>query len=153
MSNKPTYEELEQRVKELKQDVKSFEDSELLFSSLLNQSPFPIWVSDTNGLMIDTNPALLKTINVTREQVVNVYNVFDDPQIGQELQDGIRKVLTDGIVFNTELEWAGEDTDYESLKDAKRVYIEGTVFPMKNSKGKTTNAVITYKDVSDKKIA
>jgi PAS domain S-box-containing protein len=153
MLNKPTYKELEQRIKELEQTEKSLEDSEMFLSNLLNQSPYPTWIADKNGVMVDTNPALLKVLNLTREQLVGQYNVFDDPQVDKNLLDKIRKVLADGMILDFELEWAGEDTNVEALKDSNRVFIDGTVFPIKNAKGEITNAVITYKDVTDKKIA
>ncbi len=131
----------------------ALQESELFLSSLLNQSPYPTWISDKNGLLIDANPALLKTLNLTRDQIVNVYNDFDDTQATDYMRQRVREVLIDGTIFDFEMEWSGAASEIERIKDSNKVYIEVTIFPINNTKGEITNAVITQRDISDRKKA
>ncbi len=130
---------------------KKRKDSELFLEGFLSQSPYPTWVSDRSGLMLNANPALYDLLNLTREQLIGVYNVFDDPQIPKEIKDKIHSVFDDGYIMDFELQWAGEDSNHESLKESTRVFIEGKSFPIKNIDGEIINAICTYQDVTERK--
>jgi len=93
-------------------------------------------------------------LNLTDEQLIGKYNVFKDPQVEEQgILNVVRDTLEKGKTTDYTLQWSGKDTGDENLKDSNTVYCEGTVFPIFDQLGKITNAVITYKDVSDRKEA
>ncbi len=132
----------------------ALENSRTFLNSTIEQSPFPTWISDANGTMIKANPALLRTLNVSAEQLVGKYNVFEDPQVKEQgIHPKLHNVLNNGVTEEFELAWSGKDTGDPGLQDANYVYCEGTIFPIRDQQGRITHAVITYKDVSDRKQA
>lgn len=159
MIDKPTYEELERSVKALeiesdarKKAEEKLKKSESFLKSIIDQNPFPIWISDPDGVMVRANPALLKALNLTKEQLVGRYNVFHDPQVEQQgLTSMIRDTLEKGTTTDYELDWVGDDTSIDDIKGSNRVYCVGTIFPVKDGEGNITNAIITYRDASEQK--
>ncbi|MCP3929441.1 MAG: PAS domain S-box protein, partial [Bacteroidetes bacterium] len=121
--------------------------------SIIEQSPYPTWISDTKGTMVRANPALKKVLNLSDEQLIGKYNVFQDKQVGTDLLQQIHDALEKGKISEFEIDWIGEKTGIDSMKEGNRVYCEGTIFPIYTQKGAITHAVITYKNVSDRKEA
>ncbi len=153
--SKPTYEELEKRVKELEKSNSKYKQSdERLLNSFIEQNPFPTWISDKKGIMILANPALKKVLNLTDEQLIGKYNVFNDPQVEEQgLIQVIRDTLEKGKTSDFVLVWDGYNVADVNLEGSNKVDVEGTIFPIFDNDGKVTNAVITYKEVSERKKA
>ena len=82
MSNKPTYEELEQRVKELEQKEKALEDSEIFFKQMLDQSIVSTQLLDPEGNTVRVNPKFCELFGVTSEGM-KYYKIFEDEAIKQ----------------------------------------------------------------------
>ena len=118
---------------------------------ILDQSPYPTWISDLHGTMIRANPALKNLLNLKDEQLIGEYNALKDPQVKEQgLLQIVKDALEKGKTSDYSLTWNGNDTGKHSLKDAKKIHCEGTIFPIINKNGKITNAVITYKEISDR---
>ncbi len=128
-------------------------ESEAFFNRIIEQSPFPTWISDAKGTMIRANPALKKVLNLSDEQLIGKYNAFEDKQIEPDILKVLHDALQKGKTTDYELDWIGEKTGIDGIQEGNRVYCEGTMFPIHNQKGRITNAVITYKDSTDKKRA
>ena len=69
MAKKPTYEELEQRVRELEKDSivrrqieEALRESEERFRTLIEQSPIAIQVMTPDGRIVQINDAYVKTL-------------------------------------------------------------------------------------------
>ena len=101
--------------------------------------------------MIKCNAALKKFLNITDEQLIGKYNVFEDEvAIEQGLMPKIRTVFEDGKTANFSVEWDADELGY---KDAKKVHIEGTMFPIHDDKGDLTNVVNHWIDIAERKQA
>ena len=75
MAGKPTYEELEQRIKELekeaaqrKQAEKARRESEEICRTVLEANPDPVVVYDNEGKVIYFNPAFTRVLGWTLEE-------------------------------------------------------------------------------------
>ncbi|MCP4673690.1 MAG: PAS domain S-box protein, partial [Desulfobacula sp.] len=80
------------------------------------------------------------------EQLIGKYNVFEDEiAIEQGLIPKIRTVFEDGKTANFSVEWDANELGY---KDAKKVHIEGTMFPIHDDKGELTNVVNHWIDIT-----
>ncbi|MCP3872312.1 MAG: response regulator, partial [Desulfobacteraceae bacterium] len=89
--------------------------------------------------------------NITDEQLIGKYNVFEDEvAIEQGLIPKIRTVFEHGKTANISVEWDAKKLGY---KDANKVYIEGTMFPIYNDKGDLTNVVNHWIDTTKRKQA
>lgn len=68
MKNKPTYEELEQRVAELEQQVEQFRSEAMTYQTLFNSFPHGITVSDAEGKILQTNVVAEKLLGLSKEE-------------------------------------------------------------------------------------
>ncbi|MDM8536660.1 ATP-binding protein, partial [Desulfobacterales bacterium HSG17] len=142
---------LENEVVDRKQAEKALKNNQKFLNEIINQSPFATWISDEKGTIIKCNTALEKLLNITDEQLIGKYNVFEDEiAIEQGLIPKIRTVFEDGKTANFSVEWDANEIGY---KDAKKVHIEGTMFPIHDNKGNLTNVVNHWIDITKRKQA
>ena len=138
-------------ITERKRAEQALKNNQNFLARIINQSPFATWISDEKGTMIKCNAALKKFSNITDEQLIGKYNVFEDEvAIEQGLLPKIRTVFEDGKTANFSVEWDANELGY---KDAKKVHIEGTMFPIHDDKGDLTNVVNHWIDITERKQA
>jgi PAS domain S-box-containing protein len=109
MHTKPTYEELEQKVRELEQEAatrtrtdEAIRESEEKYRALFDESRDAIYITSREGKFLDVNRALLELFGYTREEMVekiNVRELYADPD--------------DRDKFQQEIELKGSVRDYE----------------------------------------
>ncbi|MCP4291093.1 MAG: PAS domain S-box protein [bacterium] len=130
---------------------KALKNKQSFLNRLIDQSPFATWVSDEKGTIIRCNAALENILNVTKEQLIDKYNVFEDKlAIKQGIMPKIRTVFEDGKTANFSVAW---DTKELGNKDSKKVHIEGTMFPIHDDKGNLTNVVNHWVDITERQQA
>ncbi len=130
---------------------RALKNNQNFLDSIIDQSPFATWISDNKGTIIKCNAALTKLLNITDEQLIGKYNVFEDEiAMEQGLIPKIRSVFEDGKTANFSVEWDAKDLGY---KDSNKVHIEGTMFPIHDDKGNLTNVVNHWIDVTQRKQA
>ncbi len=130
---------------------KTLKNNQNFLNRIIDQSPFATWVSDDKGTIIKCNAALENILNITKEQLIDKYNVFEDKiAIEQGIMPQIRTVFEDGKTINFSIEWDGNELGY---KNTKKVHIEGTMFPIHDDKGNLTNVVNHWVDISERKQA
>ena len=109
MANKPTYEELEQRVKELeresierKKTEEVIRESEEKYRTLFNESRDAIYITTREGKFLDVNRALLELFGYSGKEMIGKFNV--------------RKIYVysgDRDKFQQQIEKKGSVRDYE----------------------------------------
>ena len=140
-----------QDISERKRTEQALKNNQNFLNRIIDQSPFATWISDEKGTMIKCNAALKEFLNITDEQLIGKYNVFEDEiAIEQGLIPKIRTVFEDGKTANFSVEWDANELGY---KDAKKVHIEGTMFPIHDDKGDLTNVVNHWIDITERKQA
>lgn len=118
MSEKPTYEELEQRIQELQQaEFKreradgALKESEERFRLAFHTSPDSINLNRaSDGMYIDINEGFTDIMGYTREDVIGKtslsLNIWKNPEDRERLVDGLTKT---GYVDNLEAQFIGKD--------------------------------------------
>ncbi|MCP3931731.1 MAG: PAS domain S-box protein, partial [Bacteroidetes bacterium] len=138
-------------ITERKQIEKALKNNQSFLNNIIDQSPFATWISDEKGTIIKCNIALTKLLNITDEQLIGKYNVFEDAiAIEQGIIPKIRTVFENGKTANFSVEWDANELGY---KDTNKVHIEGTMFPIHDDKGNLTNVVNNWVDVTKRKQA
>jgi PAS domain S-box-containing protein len=109
MPSKPTYEELETRLRELERQTVAprvseevILESEQKYRTLFNDSRDAIYITSREGKFLDVNPALLELLGYAREEMIdktNVHNIYVNP--------------ADRDRFQREIERKGSVRDYE----------------------------------------
>ena len=138
-----------QDINERKRAEQALKNNQNFLNRIINQSPFATWISDEKGTIIKCNAALTTFLNITAEQLIDKYNVFEDEvAIEQGLIPKIRTVFEDGKTANFSVEWDANELGY---KDAKKVHIEDTMFPIHDDKGDLINVVNHWIDITERK--
>ncbi|MBN2704397.1 MAG: PAS domain S-box protein [Pontiellaceae bacterium] len=78
---------------ELKRTEQELRSSESFLNSVIDQSPFPMWVADSTGTLIRANQALCATLNLTREDLVGKYNILQDKNLEGEMSEQVKRVF------------------------------------------------------------
>ena len=141
-------------ITERKQAEIGLENSRNFLDSVIDQSPNPMWISDETGTLIRLNRACLELLQITPDEVVGKYNVFQDTIV---LEQGkmplVRSVFEDGASVNFDLEY---DTTFLTtllLDRSTKVYLNVTIFPIRDTTGRITNAVIQHLNFTERRNA
>ncbi|MRS03941.1 PAS domain S-box protein, partial [bacterium] len=75
----------------------ALQKSNILLDSIMNQSPNAMWISDKSGTLLRINPACCELLNITEDEVVGKYNVFNDNIVQEQgLMPLIKSVFDKG---------------------------------------------------------
>jgi len=128
--------------------AKQLRESELMFHSLFDHTPFSVWMCDREGTIIFANQAALNMFGVADpDQIVGRYNVFRD------LSEEEKQFLT-----YFERAWAGEivrfrqDLDMTKVKyntvHRKTLHFYSTLFPLPTLGDQNPNIVVIQEDIT-----
>jgi len=141
MTGKPTYEELEQRVKELENEAierKRVEDalreSEERFRLLFDRVFDAIVMIDEKGQIADVNQATCRLLGYTKEELLKLSVVDIHPNEEMEkIQAGVSRVLRNGIDYMGDTAFIAKDgriilveAGGMTLRIAGKIYIIGS---------------------------
>ena len=127
---------------------------EAFWNQIMDQSPFATWIADAEGTLLQANPALKRILNLTDEQLVGKYNLFQDPLLDRQgLIPLVRSVYEEGRTIHFTCDWDGNDIPELDLTGSNAVSIEATIFPIHGPESGVTHAVINWIDVTEKKQA
>ena len=130
------------------QTAKNFLDN------IIEQSPNPIWISNDKGMLIRLNKACCDILKITPEEVVGKYNVLEDNIVeDQGMMPLVRSVFEEGRSVNFDLTYDTALLNSTVLDRSVKVMLNVTMFPVLDSTGKITNAVIQHIDITERKRA
>jgi len=117
MAQKPTYEELEQRVKQLEQAELNFKkteealrESEARFRLLYERAPLGYQSLDKNGHFIEVNQVWLDTLGYTREEVIGKsFGDFLHPDWIDHFKENFPRFKAIGEILGVEFEIVKKD--------------------------------------------
>ena len=127
-------------------------ESEAFMSSVIDQSPINMWVADEKGTLIRANKALRDQLKVTDDEIVGIYNIFDDPIIEEQgFMPQVRDVFDKGHTARFTITYDTSRNKNLSLEKTSLSVLEVTISPVLDSEGKVTNAIIQHLDISELK--
>lgn len=146
-------EELRSNLEILTKQDKDLQDSKNFLDSIIDQSPNPIWISDINGTLIKLNNACCEMLQITPEEVVGKYNILHDSIVEEQGKlPLIRSVFEKGDHISFEITYNTMELQSLPLKNAALVYLQVSMFPIRDSMGKITNTVIEHINITERKI-
>ncbi len=137
---------------QLNQSRQELLKSESFLNSIIDQSPNPMWISDSEGTLIRVNKACLELLNLTPEDVMGKYNIMNDNLvIEQGFLPAVKNVFEKGEIARFEIVWDSSQIKQLELKNPVSVILDVNIFPIRDENGKTTNAVIQHIDITERK--
>jgi len=126
--------------------------SEALLRSVIENSPIATWISDEKGTLIKLNQACRELLRITDEEVVGKYNLLrDDIVEKQGFMPLVRAVFERGETVRFTLDYRTSDLSLLRLRRNAAVVLDVTISPVKNDRGKVTNAVVQNVDITERR--
>jgi PAS domain S-box-containing protein len=153
MTRKPTYEELEQRVKELEKEAaernlveKELRKSKHYYRSLLNHMHEDILIIDRDCRITDVNKTFLATIGRTREKVIGQHCYEISHGYNKPCKNRGEECLLQKV-FTTEKPY----TSCHQHVHAKgwKVWVNTLMSPLKDEKGEITHVIEAIRNMDD----
>jgi len=132
--------------------AKQHQELNYFLDTILDQSPFALWVSDASGTVIRTNQALRDALHLRDEQVVGEYNVLNDGNLELHgVMDSVKAVFDSHTPTNFIIPWKVEHVEGVDFEGGKDLYIDVSMFPIVNKDGLLTNVVCQWVDITELK--
>lgn len=125
-------------------------ESELFLNKVIDNSPYPMWVSDNKGTLVKLNQALRDLLDLTADDVVGKYNVLKDNIVEEQgFLPLVSDVFEKGKTARFNIEWDSSKLTQIALKSKKTVILDVIISPIIDPTGKVVNAICQHKDVTD----
>ncbi|SDJ91944.1 PAS domain S-box-containing protein [Catalinimonas alkaloidigena] len=149
-------EELRQTMDNLLDIHHKLQESEHFLNSVIDQSPVSTWIADATGTQIRVNEAYLKLFRLDDPlHGVGKYNLLkDETLIGQPFYKDIQAVFTEGKVATFALDYnLSEGQHLQVPGQTSTLSLVTTIFPIRDTDGNVTHAVVKHEDVTHQKKA
>jgi two-component system cell cycle sensor histidine kinase/response regulator CckA len=128
--------------------------SESFLNSIIELSPYPMWMSDAQGTLLRLNQACRDLLHINPEEVVGKYNVLKDNIIEEQgFLPLLQRVFEKGETIRFEITYDTSRLKTLPLKTSAAVILDVTVSPIKDGSGKITHAVFQHVDITHRKRA
>jgi len=121
-----------------------------LLDGIFTQNPYPIWISDRFGNLIQMNRACRETLKRFADGAAGGYNILLDSRIREQgYLSMIRSVFDGGGTVHFLLEHEERVGRWQEEGTIPSVF-EVTVAPVKDEQGMVTNVIVMYNDISER---
>jgi len=123
-----------------------------LIDSIIDQSPNPIWISDSKGILIKINKACADLLKISEKEVVGIYNILNDNLVREQgFLPLVQRVYDTGETARFEIRYDSSALEPLQLEHHALVILDVTVFAIKDSQNNITNAVIQHIDITKRR--
>jgi PAS domain S-box-containing protein len=137
-----------------KRKEEEFKSAKSLLDTVIDSSPFAMWISDREGMLIRTNRSLRETLNLTDEQLIGKYNVLKDANLEmQGVMPMVRAVFEMHTPARFIIPWKASNAGDVDFKGGRDLYIDVSIFPILDKNRELTNAVCQWVNITDRKLA
>ena len=144
----------ERDITERKRKEEEAKSAKSLLDTVIDSSPFAMWISDREGMLIRTNRSLRETLNLTDEQLIGKYNVLNDVNLEmQGVMPMVRAVFEMNTPARFTIPWKASNAGDVDFKGGRDLYIDVSIFPILDNDGKLTNVVCQWVDITERKRA
>ncbi len=156
-NNKEDINELKDEINKLRKELireRELKGYSLLLQEIVDKSPYPMWISDEKGLMQKANTALLDTLGLNENDLIDKYNVLEDKNLEKEgiykqIEEVFSKLKSTTLITS----WDGKNSRIEEIRNAKQVWIEASFFPILDNMGNLTNVICQWFNITKQKEA
>ena len=122
--------------------------------TIVELSPFPMWIADPSGAIIRTNRALRETLVLADAQMVGKYNVLADTNLeAQGLLDQVRDVFGKHEPARFTMSCKAVNAGEDSLVGTRDLFIDVAMFPILDAEGQLEHVVCQWLDMTDRRRA
>ncbi|MBN2294692.1 MAG: PAS domain S-box protein [Pirellulales bacterium] len=154
LGNAIAYQSIGEDITNRKRAERELADTTSFLNTVVDMSPFAMWVSDSKGTIIRTNRSLRETLNLKDEQIIGKYNVLADKNLKKKALSGkVKDVFEKHIPVSFSTPWYVADAGKGDFEGARDLYINASLFPILSTEGKLEHVVCQWVDITDRKRA
>jgi PAS domain S-box-containing protein len=125
--------------------------SESFLNTIIENSPFSMWISDETGTLIRANQALRTLLKVSDDEIVGKYNVLTDNIVFEQgLLPQVQAVFEQGLPAHFTIKYDTSQLATLQLAHFSQMILEVTIFPVVNAEGNFSNAIIQHVDITER---
>ncbi len=134
---------------EHRQKDRKLSSARKFLDTVVDMSPFPLWVSNPEGTVVRTNRALCETLTLTDDQITGKYNVFNDANLSNAgVMPDVKAVFEERRPARFELHWKTGQVSNVDFKGGRDLFIKVALFPIVDVTGKLTHVVCQWSDIT-----
>ncbi len=139
-------------ITEGKQAEEELASAKSFLDTVVDMSPFAMWVSDAEGTVIRTNRSLRETLELTDEQIVGRYNVLTDTNLETRgVMPVVRDVFEKHEPARFSIPWRAAEAGTAAFDGARDLYIDVSMFPILDAEGELMHVVCQWVDITERK--
>jgi PAS domain S-box-containing protein len=125
--------------------------SEAFLDTIIEQSPFSMWVSDSTGTLIRMNQACRALLHGSDEELVGKYNLFKDNVLDSRgVMPFVKRVFELGEKARFTVDYDSSELTSLQVAETVRVVLEVTISPVLDGRGQVTHAIVQQLDLSER---
>jgi|GEM_PF-409425 len=141
-------------ISERKKAEEALRTSESFLGSIIDQSPFPMWISDEKGILLRINNACRDMLHLSDDEVIGRYNILEDNIVEEQgFLPLVKRVFEEGDTVRFEIRYDSSQLRSLAVQRSASVILDVTVFPIRDAQGRITNAVVQHRDITGLKQA
>jgi two-component system, cell cycle sensor histidine kinase and response regulator CckA len=145
---------MHQDITERKRAEEALRNSEIFLSSIFEQSPNSMWVSDSQGTLIRLNQACRDLLHVTDDDVIGKYNVLRDTIVQEQgHMPLVKRVFENGEAAKFMLVYDSSRLETPKLREYVSVVLDVTISPVLDEHGRVSHAIVQHIDITERKRA
>ncbi|OHD69528.1 MAG: hypothetical protein A2W19_00520 [Spirochaetes bacterium RBG_16_49_21] len=126
--------------------------SQAFFNIIIEQSPYPMWISDEKGILIRINKSCCDLLDISAEEVIGRYDLLNDNIVEEQgLLPLVRKVFDKGEAVRFEITYDTSKLKQIELRKKSSVILDTTIVPIKDVHGRVTGAIIQHINITGRK--
>ena len=119
--------------------------------SIMESSPFAMWISDHRGTIVRTNRTLRDTLALPDEDISGKYNVLHDDNLTEQgVMPRVEAVFSDLQPARFVIPWIAAKAGDKTFSKANDLWIDVSMFPIVGDEGKLKNVVCQWVDITER---
>jgi PAS domain S-box-containing protein len=138
----------------LKLVSRELEERQRFLDMIIDNTPNPLWISDSGGTVIRMNQSLKKLLKLDYSDVVGKYNVFQDSQvISQGYLPLVESVFKEGKTVSFIMDYNTSLESQINPREKVTVILELTISALRDERGRVINAICQHKDITQQRLS
>jgi len=143
--------DLLKEINERKQAEEALRVSEEKFKSIYLQTTIGMKLYDSDGRLIDANPACLDIFGIESVEEVKGFNLFKDPNLADDIKERVKNGAVEKFSMSFDFETVKEMAIYKTSKSG-RCFLACLIVPLQTAGGSINGFLVHVEDVTDRTI-
>ena len=140
-----------ENITERKQAEEKIRAHNAFLDSVMEQSPFAMWIADATGTISRTNRTLRESLHLTDEQILNRYNILQDGNMNEQgVMPQVRAVFEQRKPARFSIPWMASEVGHGDFAGGRDLWIDVAMFPILDSAGQIANVVCQWADITER---